>query len=131
MTKRIISLMLAVLLTMLCASAYADAKVTWNGHTYQVCMDSGTWKEANQKCAKAGGHLVTITSAEEQKYVQKLIKKHKGEVFCAQGDGSPAVLSGFGQPYPEPSALSCFRIYTPLRLPCQRLWRHGGYPDAQ
>ena len=81
MARKIISLLLAALLMVLCVSAYADAKVTWNGHTYQVCMKNGTWKQANKKSTNAGGHLVSITSAEEQKFIRQLIKKHKGNVF--------------------------------------------------
>lgn len=81
MKRKITGILLAVILAVICVSAYADSKVTWNGHTYQVCMDNCTWKEANEKCISAGGHLVTITSAEENKFIQKQIKKHSGHVF--------------------------------------------------
>ena len=44
----------------------------FEGHTYQIFRDKCTWSEAKEKCEKAGGHLVTITSPEEQKYIDLL-----------------------------------------------------------
>ena len=81
MMRKTAGFLAVLLLAVICASAFADARVTWNGHTYQVCMEQGTWKQANAACKAAGGHLVTITSAAEQKFVYKQIMKHKGNVF--------------------------------------------------
>ena len=81
MKKGIALFLVIATLTGICMTAFADSRVTWNGHAYQVFIDRGTWKEANAKCKKAGGHLVTITSAAEQKFVYRQIKKHKGDVF--------------------------------------------------
>ena len=40
-----------------------------NGHRYQVFDTSMRWTEAEEYCESLGGHLVTITSEEEQKYI--------------------------------------------------------------
>ena len=39
----------------------------FNGHYYLCVYDRNiTWTEASEECKKAGGHLVTITSEEEE-----------------------------------------------------------------
>ena len=49
--------------------------VTFNGHTYVLYDHSaGSWQEAEEFCERNGGHLVTITSAEEQQVVSDLAK---------------------------------------------------------
>lgn len=40
-----------------------------NGHRYGTVNGSYTWEEANEKAAAIGGHLVTITSAEEWTFI--------------------------------------------------------------
>lgn len=44
----------------------------FEGHTYQIFKDKCPWAEAREKCEQAGGHLVTITSPEEQQYIDLL-----------------------------------------------------------
>lgn len=51
----------------------------FNNHAYQVFNDSMTWTDAKSACENQGGHLVTIESAEEQTYIQKIIKSSKKE----------------------------------------------------
>lgn len=51
----------------------ADA-VEFNGHYYKMYDSSMTWQEAKAECESLGGHLVTITSQEEQEFVQTLIE---------------------------------------------------------
>lgn len=46
---------------------------TFQGHTYERIDMGMTWKEAKLYCEGMGGHLATITSAEEQAVVQKLV----------------------------------------------------------
>jgi len=46
----------------------------FNGHTYAVYDISMTWHQAKKYCEDLDGHLVTITSQEEQDFVQNLIK---------------------------------------------------------
>lgn len=45
-----------------------------DGHTYHLYNEVLTWDEAKEKCEQLGGHLVTITSAEEQEAVAELVK---------------------------------------------------------
>ncbi|MGN0787259.1 MAG: lectin-like protein [Christensenellales bacterium] len=68
--------------------------VTFNGHTYILYDHSaGSWQEAEEFCERNGGHLVTITSAEEQQIVSDLAKtsiKHSCWIGCtdAESEGS-------------------------------------------
>lgn len=48
---------------------------TYNGHSYVVYPESMTWQEAKEYCEKLGGHLVTISDADEQKFVEDLAEK--------------------------------------------------------
>ena len=50
------------------------ASVTSNGHVYEVYKEYLSWNEAKKVCESKGGHLVTITSAEENDLVKNLIK---------------------------------------------------------
>ena len=52
--------------------APSDA-VEFEGRYYKVFNDSKTWKKARQKCEDEDGHLVTITSKDEQKFVEELL----------------------------------------------------------
>lgn len=45
----------------------------YNKHYYKVFNESMNWYEAKDFCEKKGGHLVTITSKEEQAAVQSII----------------------------------------------------------
>lgn len=59
--------------------------VTFNGHTY-VLYDhtAGSWQEAVEFCERNGGHLVTITSAEEQQVVHNLLSESTKQ-YCWLG----------------------------------------------
>ena len=50
----------------------SDAK-QYNGHMYYAFKDSVTWNQAKSLCESKGGHLVTITSKEENDFVYDLI----------------------------------------------------------
>lgn len=52
----------------------AKAAGTYKDHYYAV-FDLTSWSDAKAACKKMGGHLVTITSAAENKAVYKLVKK--------------------------------------------------------
>ena len=43
-----------------------------NGHYYKVYNMDYAWTEASEYCTSQGGHLMTITSAEEQEILQNL-----------------------------------------------------------
>lgn len=49
-----------------------DAKY-FNGHWYKVYDISKSWTNAKAYCENLGGHLVTITSREENDFIKKLI----------------------------------------------------------
>lgn len=51
-----------------------DEKLSFGGHQYQLFDgDDIRWMDAKKKCEKIGGHLVTITSADEQQFIEQLI----------------------------------------------------------
>lgn len=60
---------------------YASSVKFYNGHRYQACNSTMKWNDARVKCARRGGHLVTITSSGEQKFVEKLISGQKRNIF--------------------------------------------------
>ena len=47
----------------------------YNQHRYEVFDQEMTWSDAERACEAAGGHLVSITDAEEQKFVESLLEK--------------------------------------------------------
>ena len=78
--KRVISLImvLAMLISVMPVSVSAEdavpeAEDIFNNHKYAVYDLSMTWTEAKEYCENLGGHLVTITSAEEQAFIESLL----------------------------------------------------------
>ena len=70
--------MLANFCTVMPISAFAnDDEVqensSDNGHRYQLFDTSMSWSEAKAYCESLGGHLATITSAEEQAKIEELL----------------------------------------------------------
>ena len=74
-------------------SANHGGKVELNGHYYEIFDDSMSWSEAKTVCEKLGGHLVTITSQEEQSFIGTLVNlgakksywlggQYRGGVWC-------------------------------------------------
>ena len=45
----------------------------YNGHYYAVIDEGMDWRDADKYCRDHGGHLVTINSSAEQKFVQGLV----------------------------------------------------------
>lgn len=45
----------------------------YNGHIYTLYNDVLSWNEAKTKCEEMGGHLVTVTSQEEQAVIEELV----------------------------------------------------------
>lgn len=54
------------------ASSIPSSAKTYNGHSYKAFNKGYTWAQAERYCQALGGHLVTITSAEEQEFVKTL-----------------------------------------------------------
>lgn len=73
--KRIIAVVLTLLMLAgiaplsVSAAAIPSDATTYKGHSYKRYDLSMTWTEAKAYCEKLGGHLVTITSAEEQSVI--------------------------------------------------------------
>ncbi len=53
--------------------AVPAVEASFNGHKYALYDLSMTWTEAKKYCQKLGGHLVTITSAEEQAFLESIL----------------------------------------------------------
>ena len=51
-----------------------DDDATSDGHTYKIFDYDMTWSEAEAYCEELGGHLVSITSQEEQKAIEELLE---------------------------------------------------------
>ena len=47
--------------------------ITYNGHIYQIFDKSTTWTEAKTDCEEMGGHLATITDADEEAIIESLV----------------------------------------------------------
>ncbi|MBQ6267389.1 MAG: hypothetical protein IJK64_06415 [Clostridia bacterium] len=54
----------------------ADA-VTFRGHSYSIYHQTISWTEAKAYCENLGGHLATITTQEEQLFIESLNKDQK------------------------------------------------------
>lgn len=78
MKKISITLIVCVLLSLIPIQINANVtsyttKNVFNGHTYSVFDEVMYWKDAKKFCENMGGHLVTITTPEEQQYVQSIV----------------------------------------------------------
>ena len=81
--KRIISgvlsaAMLVNFCTVMPISAFAkddesQETTSYNGHRYQLFDTPMNWNEAEAYCESLGGHLATITTVEEQQYIESIL----------------------------------------------------------
>ncbi len=55
----------------------------WNGHTYKIHDLAAAWPEAEAYCESLGGHLVTITTDEEQNMLLGMLRD-----FFVQNDSA-------------------------------------------
>lgn len=51
----------------------------FNGHSYEFVAEDLPWEEARVAAINRGGHLATITSAEEQEFIEGLFYKINGD----------------------------------------------------
>ncbi|GHU87270.1 hypothetical protein FACS1894202_01270 [Clostridia bacterium] len=51
-----------------------EGAVIYESHSYKIFAAGVDWKSAKEFCEQTGGHLVTITSAGEQEFVEKMKK---------------------------------------------------------
>ena len=61
--------------------AGAGAIFNYNGSTYQVYDKSLSWTEAKTYCEQLGGHLVTITDADEQAFIANTVLESTGKDY--------------------------------------------------
>jgi hypothetical protein len=86
MNRRLFAVVVTIILalTFLASTALAgipEDAVEFNGHSYKLFTKGTSWKSAKKACEKLGGHLVSITSAEEQAFVFQQAKNYKGKQF--------------------------------------------------
>ena len=53
----------------------------YNGHYYQVIQQRVSWYTANDNCIAMNGHLATITSAEENSALARIVRNHGGSTW--------------------------------------------------
>lgn len=84
----------------------------YNNHKYEVFTDKLTWQQAKEKCESLGGHLVTINSAGEQEFIEKLLKDYPDndyiiglnrslDEFGTWVTGEPVTYTNWGEPQPD------------------------------
>lgn len=54
----------------------------FNGNEYTFIAEPKGWKNASKHAEDMGGHLVTISSKEEEEYIEKFLRSQKGIPFC-------------------------------------------------
>jgi len=76
----------------------SDDSIIWNEHTYHLIDESMTWTQAKEKCKSMGGHLVTITTPEEQSAIELLLsvsgEKNLYWIGLEKINGSSSWVSG-------------------------------------
>lgn len=81
-------------------NTYEPVETINDGHIYELYDDILTWEEAKEKCEELGGHLVTITSPEEQAVIQQLLSgSSRGSYFIGgrkEGENSVWIT---GEPF--------------------------------
>ena len=97
---------------------------TFNGHRYQLIDAGMTWSVARDYCKALGGHLAVITSAREQRSIQKALKARgkknnywlgakksaSGKFRWVTGEAFSYTCFAGGQP--DHSNEKCLMIYT-------------------
>ncbi|MBR1647645.1 MAG: hypothetical protein IJ685_12860 [Selenomonadaceae bacterium] len=97
----------------------------YNGHSYKLIDMGLTWKDAKAYCESVGGHLVTITSAMEQTFVQDLIvnrgtkgyywtggvRNSNGDFVWITGEKFSYSNWGYGEPSNSGNAENVITIY--------------------
>lgn len=66
----------------------ADA-VEFNGHYYYIYKDEKSWSDANDYCKSLSGYLATITTQEEQNFIQQYLAQVTAGATAANDAGEP------------------------------------------
>ena len=74
--------------------------VKWtNGHCYQAVLEGLSWSDAEAACETVGGHLATISSAEENAFVFSLVSGNDAFWYLdGVGNGLGPWLGGYQEP---------------------------------
>lgn len=97
-----------------------EQEITFNGHKYRIYNDSMTWDEAKAYCESLGGHLVTITSQEEQNVVASLVSSGNKWAYWLGAEKSSGAFewvtgetfsyTNFAENQPDDSGI-CLQMY--------------------
>jgi hypothetical protein len=68
------------------ATTESDGRDSYGGSQYKLFDVGMTWTDAKAYCEGQGGYLVTITSAEEQKFIENLIARGSKNFYWLGGD---------------------------------------------
>lgn len=73
-----------------------DLKQCWtNGHCYEAILSTVSWVEAKAACENLGGHLVTITTEQENEFVFNLVNNKVFWYLDAVGNGLGPWIGGY------------------------------------
>jgi len=109
----------------------------YNGHVYALYENLTNYGQAQELCKKMGGHLATITSAEENKAVASLINNSEREYWLGANDvavegtwvwdtGEPFIYKNWNKDdeYTEPNNYDGVEHY-------MTLYKNGKWNDAR
>ena len=118
-----------------------DDAVTFNGHSYKVFDIGMTWHEAKAYCENLDGHLATITSQEEQTFIESLIvETNKSYLFIGgyRNDGIWNWVTGekfnytnwdIGEPNNLNGIEDCLMLYKDYTT--EKIYSTGKWNDTQ
>ena len=105
------------------ASTSNDKYHYFNYHTYSVINKGMDWYESKAYCENLGGHLATITSEDEELFIETLISEFKGKNYWLGGfkdsshkmrwvTGESFIYQKWGQKQPDNYDEETLMIYT-------------------
>ena len=74
-------LLASVVCTEVSVEAVPRDAIKFRGHYYKIYNNETNWEEAADQCEEKGGHLATITSEEEQEFIEEILH-HYGNKNC-------------------------------------------------
>ena len=111
--------------------SYLQDAIEYNGHYYEVINEPLYWSEAEARCEQKGGHLATITSADEQSFIMSLTESygqkynywlggtdegHEGSWLWVTGE--PWTYSNWKSNQPDNGGISGLESQNRLQLCC-------------
>ena len=96
---------------------------TFNEHYYRIYDKGLDWYAAKEYCENVGGHLVTITSQDEQNVLRTMLSQHQGKNFWMGGlkddsgkmrwiTGEDFSYTNWSSSQPDHSSETALMIYT-------------------